>query len=57
MSKISETVAADFGYVGYYVHARSGLNLSRTRAIAVLLGDGLVAIRLRKAEELISMPT
>lgn len=29
---------ADFQYVGYYMHARSGLNLTRTRAYSASLG-------------------
>ncbi len=32
VTKISETNASDFGYAGYYLHSRSGLNLTRTRA-------------------------
>jgi len=32
VTKISEAVPSDFGYAGYYLHARSGLNLTRTRA-------------------------
>ncbi len=38
VSKISEVVAADFGYAGYYLHSRSGLNLTRTRAYNSALG-------------------
>ena len=38
VTKISESVAADFGYAGYYLHARSGLNLTRTRAYSSLQG-------------------
>jgi RHS repeat-associated protein len=32
------TTAADIGYAGYYVHSRSGLNLTRTRAYSASLG-------------------
>jgi RHS repeat-associated protein len=32
VTKIAETVPADFGFGGYYAHARSGLSLTRTRA-------------------------
>jgi RHS repeat-associated protein len=35
---IVSTTAADFGYAGYYVHSRSGLNLTRTRSYNVSLG-------------------
>lgn len=38
VSKILETVATDFGYASYYVHARSGLNLTKTRAYSASLG-------------------
>lgn len=38
VSKISESVASDFGYAGYYLHARSGLNLTKTRAYSALQG-------------------
>jgi RHS repeat-associated protein len=31
-TKLSETVPSDFGYAGYYLHSRSGLNFTRTRA-------------------------
>ncbi len=31
VTKISELVPSDFGYAGYYLHSRSGLNLTRTR--------------------------
>jgi RHS repeat-associated protein len=34
----SETLAPDFGYAGYYLHSRSGLNLTRTRAYDSALG-------------------
>ncbi len=30
---------ADFGYQGYYVHQRSGLNLTQTRAYSPVLKD------------------
>ncbi|CAN5475936.1 hypothetical protein BH10CYA1_BH10CYA1_61860 [soil metagenome] len=32
ITKLSETIASDFGYGGYYVHSRSGLNITKTRA-------------------------
>ena len=32
VSKILENVPSDFGYAGYYLHARSGLNLTLLRA-------------------------
>jgi RHS repeat-associated protein len=32
------TTSADFGYAGYYVHQRSGLNLTATRAYSASLG-------------------
>ncbi len=35
---IINTTAGDFGYCGYYVHSRSGLNLTRTRAYSASLG-------------------
>ncbi|MBS1955293.1 MAG: LysM peptidoglycan-binding domain-containing protein [Cyanobacteria bacterium SZAS-4] len=38
VTKISETVGSDFGYAGYYLHARSGLNLTRTRSYSSGLG-------------------
>ncbi len=38
VTKLSEAVASDFGYAGYYSHSRSGLNLTRTRAYASTLG-------------------
>ncbi len=38
VTKISETIASDFGYAGYFVHARSGLNQTRTRAYNCTLG-------------------
>jgi len=38
VTKISETVAADFAYAGYYLHSRSGLNLTRARAYSSTLG-------------------
>lgn len=38
---ITETTPADFQYAGYYVHARSGLNLTRTRAYNSGLGRWL----------------
>ncbi len=37
VTKISETIASDFGYAGYYVHSRSGLNPTRTRAYSCVL--------------------
>jgi RHS repeat-associated protein len=41
VTKISETVPSDFGFAGYYVHSRSGLNLTRTRAFSASLGRWL----------------
>jgi len=38
VSKFSETVASDFGFAGYYLHARSGLNITRTRAYSSFWG-------------------
>ena len=38
VNKIMENVAADFGYAGYYIHARSGLNLTEFRAYSALQG-------------------
>jgi len=38
VTKISETVPSDFGYAGYYLHARSGLNLTQTRAYSSAQG-------------------
>ena len=38
VSKLTETVASDFGYAGYYIHPRSGLNLTQTRAYSANLG-------------------
>lgn len=38
MTKITETVASDFGYADYYLHARSGLNSTLTRAYNANLG-------------------
>lgn len=38
---ISETVPSDFQYAGYYSHARSGLNLTRTRAYNAGVGRWL----------------
>jgi RHS repeat-associated protein len=35
---IVNTTAADFGYAGYYLHSRSGLNLTRTRAYNASFG-------------------
>lgn len=38
MTKLSETVASDFGYAGYYSHLRSGLSLATFRAFSAGLG-------------------
>lgn len=38
VTKISETVASDFGYAGYYLHSRSALYLSLTRTYNPILG-------------------
>ncbi len=38
VTKISEAIASDFGYAGYYFHSRSGLNLTKTRAYSASLG-------------------
>lgn len=38
VTKISETVAPDFGYAGYYLHSRSGLNVTYTRSYSGPLG-------------------
>ena len=38
VTKISGSSDSDFQYAGYYVHARSGLNLTRTRAYSAPLG-------------------
>jgi RHS repeat-associated protein len=35
---IVNTTPADFGYAGYYLHNRSGLNLTRTRAYSASFG-------------------
>ena len=35
---LSGTVIPDFGYAGYYLHSRSGLNLTATRAYSSGLG-------------------
>ena len=37
-TKIRESVPSDFGFAGYYVHGRSGLYLTRTRAYNGLTG-------------------
>lgn len=37
VTKISETVASDFGYAKYYLHSRSNLNLTRTRAYSAII--------------------
>ena len=37
-TKLQETVASDFGFAGYYLHARSGLNLTVARAYSPVLG-------------------
>ncbi len=36
VTRISESAASDFGYAGYYLHSRSELNLTRTRAYSSL---------------------
>lgn len=36
--KISETTPSDFGYAGYYLHGRSGMNLTLTRSYSANLG-------------------
>lgn len=38
VTKTSETVASSFGYCGYYLHARSGLNITSLRAYNPNLG-------------------
>jgi RHS repeat-associated protein len=38
VTRIKESVATDFGYAGYCVHARSGLNLTFSRAYNPSLG-------------------
>ena len=38
VTKIAETIPSDFQYAGYYLHARSGLNLTRTRQYSATLG-------------------
>ncbi|MBS1954389.1 MAG: hypothetical protein JST89_09385 [Cyanobacteria bacterium SZAS-4] len=38
LSKLSEVVASDFAYVGYYLLSRSGLNLTLFRAYTTQLG-------------------
>jgi RHS repeat-associated protein len=38
VTKFSENIAADFGYCNYYLHARSSLNMTRTRAYHAQLG-------------------
>ncbi len=38
VTKISEIVASDFGYAEYYLHSRSGLNLTRTRTYSSAQG-------------------
>ena len=38
VSKIAETVPPDFGFAGYYLHSRSGLSLTLTRAYSPHLG-------------------
>lgn len=37
-TKLQGSLASDFQYAGYYVHATSGLNLTRTRAYSTNLG-------------------
>lgn len=41
VSKVNEVVAVDFNYSGYYVHSRSGLNLTLTRSYNSALGRWL----------------
>jgi RHS repeat-associated protein len=38
VTKLSEVVPADFQYARYYLHSRSGLNLTRTRAYSGSVG-------------------
>ena len=38
VSRLSENVASDFQYAGYYIHPRSGLNLTATRTYSPMLG-------------------
>jgi RHS repeat-associated protein len=35
---VSQTIAPDFGYAGYYLHSRSGMNLTETRAYIPAVG-------------------
>ncbi len=37
-TKLEGTADSDFGFAGYYIHARSGLNLTRSRAYSAALG-------------------
>ena len=37
VTKLQETVPSDFGFAGYYLHARSGLNLTVSRAYSAEL--------------------
>lgn len=37
VSKISETIASDFVFGSYYLHSRSGLNFTKTRAYNAFL--------------------
>jgi len=37
-SQLQGSYVPDFGFAGYYLHARSGLNLTRTRAYSASLG-------------------
>jgi RHS repeat-associated protein len=41
VTKISETVACDFGYAGYYAHSRSNLDITGCRLYAAQLGRWL----------------
>ena len=41
VTKISESVASDFGYAGYYLHSRSGFNLTMFREYSSGLGRWL----------------
>lgn len=44
----SETVSPDFGYGSYYVHPRSGLNLTRNRAYNSVFGRFINRDRMRE---------